>query len=160
MRPFHITCLVLTIIGALNWGPWGLFQFDLVAAIFDGQEGSISRVIYSIVGIAGLCLIYTSAVIHGGLMTYGEPSTTHREPTTTHAGGRRQSSHGALSPAQPMALRQWGSVRRHLEAIAAPGASRPPPMGDQHESRQVPERLRPSLSARALTCPSLDNAMA
>lgn len=46
--------LVLTIIGAVNWGLIGLFQFDLVAAIFGGQGAFLSRTIYSLVGLAGL----------------------------------------------------------------------------------------------------------
>lgn len=46
--------LILTIIGALNWGLIGLFQFDLVASIFGGQGAFLSRVIYSLVGLAGL----------------------------------------------------------------------------------------------------------
>ncbi|WP_335870373.1 DUF378 domain-containing protein [Bacillus sp. 2205SS5-2] len=46
--------LVLTIIGAVNWGIVGFFQFDLVAAIFGGQGGAISRIIYGLVGVAGL----------------------------------------------------------------------------------------------------------
>ncbi|MGZ0086920.1 DUF378 domain-containing protein [Geobacillus sp. C56-T2] len=46
--------LLLTIIGAINWGLIGFFQFDLVAAIFGGQNSVWSRIIYSLVGIAGL----------------------------------------------------------------------------------------------------------
>ena len=46
--------LVLTIIGAINWGLIGFFEFDLVAYLFDGQTAIISRVIYGLVGIAGL----------------------------------------------------------------------------------------------------------
>ncbi|KYD05999.1 DUF378 domain-containing protein [Bacillus atrophaeus] len=46
--------LVLTIIGAINWGLIGFFQFDLVAAIFGGQSSALSRIIYGLVGIAGL----------------------------------------------------------------------------------------------------------
>ena len=46
--------LVLVIIGALNWGSIGLFGVDLVATLFGGQASAISRVIYSLVGIAGL----------------------------------------------------------------------------------------------------------
>lgn len=45
--------LVLTIIGAINWGLIGFFQFDLVAAIF-GDNTAITRIIYGLVGIAGL----------------------------------------------------------------------------------------------------------
>ena len=46
--------LVLVIIGALNCGSIGLFGFDIVAALFGGQMSMISRIIYSLVGIAGL----------------------------------------------------------------------------------------------------------
>jgi uncharacterized protein len=46
--------LVFTIIGAINWGLVGFFQYDLVAAIFGGQDSALARIIYSIVGIAGL----------------------------------------------------------------------------------------------------------
>lgn len=46
--------LVLVIIGALNWGCIGLFGFDVVAAIFGGQMSAMSRIIYSVVGLAGL----------------------------------------------------------------------------------------------------------
>jgi len=46
--------LVLIIIGALNWGLIGLFQFDLVAALFGGMSGVIARVVYTLVGLAGL----------------------------------------------------------------------------------------------------------
>ncbi|SDK08354.1 DUF378 domain-containing protein [Sediminibacillus albus] len=51
--------LLLVIIGAVNWGLVGLFQFDLVAAIFGGgeQSGAFARIIYTLVGISGLvCL--------------------------------------------------------------------------------------------------------
>ncbi|MGI6727366.1 MAG: DUF378 domain-containing protein [Anaerovoracaceae bacterium] len=46
--------LVLVIIGALNWGLIGLFRYDLIAAIFGGQLATISRIIYLLVGIAGI----------------------------------------------------------------------------------------------------------
>jgi uncharacterized membrane protein YuzA (DUF378 family) len=48
------TCLTLIIIGAINWGLVGFFQFDLVAAIFGGMSSWVSRVIYALVGLAGL----------------------------------------------------------------------------------------------------------
>lgn len=51
------TSLVITIIGATNWLLVGLFQFDLVAAICGGQDSWISRIIYIIVGLAGLWCI-------------------------------------------------------------------------------------------------------
>ena len=49
--------LVLVIIGAINWGLIGIFQFDLVAYIFGGQGALVSRVIYTLVGAAGLWCI-------------------------------------------------------------------------------------------------------
>lgn len=49
-----IIALVLVIIGAVNWGSIGLFGVDLVAAIFGGQLSLMSRIIYSLVGLAGI----------------------------------------------------------------------------------------------------------
>ena len=49
--------LILTIIGGINWLLVGLFQFDLVAYICGGQNAVISRVIYTVVGIAALWCI-------------------------------------------------------------------------------------------------------
>ena len=49
--------LLLTIIGAINWGLIGIFQFDLVAYIFGGQGALVSRIIYTLVGAAGLWCI-------------------------------------------------------------------------------------------------------
>lgn len=46
--------LILTIVGALNWGLVGLFQFDLVAWIFGSQAAIASRVIYIVIALAGL----------------------------------------------------------------------------------------------------------
>ena len=51
------TALVLTIIGALYWALVGLFQFDLVAWIFGGQGALVSRIIYTIIGLAGIWCI-------------------------------------------------------------------------------------------------------
>lgn len=51
------TSLVLVIIGALNWGCVGLFRYDFVAALFGGQASVVSRVIYTIVGLAGVWCI-------------------------------------------------------------------------------------------------------
>jgi uncharacterized membrane protein YuzA (DUF378 family) len=54
MRILRITAFILTVIGAINWGMVGLFQIDLVATLFNGSDSMISRIIYSIIGIAGL----------------------------------------------------------------------------------------------------------
>lgn len=50
-------CLALTIIGALNWGSIGLFKFDLVAWICGGQGSLWARIIYTLVGLAGIWCI-------------------------------------------------------------------------------------------------------
>lgn len=52
-----IIALILTIIGAINWGLIGFFRFDLVAWIFGGQTALLSRIIYALVGLAGLWCI-------------------------------------------------------------------------------------------------------
>jgi uncharacterized membrane protein YuzA (DUF378 family) len=49
--------LLLVIVGALNWGGIGLFGFDTVAFLFGGQAAALSRVIYALVGLAGLWCI-------------------------------------------------------------------------------------------------------
>ena len=49
--------LILTVIGALNWGSIGLFQFDIVAWICGGQSSLLSRIIYTVVGLAGIWCI-------------------------------------------------------------------------------------------------------
>ena len=57
MKILDRVALILGIIGALNWGIVGLFRFDCVAFLFGGQTGAISRVIYALVGLAGLWCI-------------------------------------------------------------------------------------------------------
>lgn len=49
--------LILTIIGALNWGSIGLFKFDIVGWIFGGQSAVISRIIFTVVALAGIWCI-------------------------------------------------------------------------------------------------------
>ena len=49
--------LILTIIGGINWGSIGLFQFDLVAWIFGGQGAILSRIVYTLVALAGIWCI-------------------------------------------------------------------------------------------------------
>jgi uncharacterized membrane protein YuzA (DUF378 family) len=49
--------LILTVIGALNWGSVGLFKFDLVAWICGGQTALLSRIIYTVVALAGIWCI-------------------------------------------------------------------------------------------------------
>jgi len=54
MKYVRFIVLLLMIIGALNWGLVGFFQYDLVADIFGGMSTTAARVVYALVGIAGL----------------------------------------------------------------------------------------------------------
>ena len=50
-------CLILSILGSINWGLVGIFQFDLVSWLFGGQDAMISRIIYSVIALAGIWCI-------------------------------------------------------------------------------------------------------
>ena len=54
MKTLQTIALSLTIIGAINWGLIGLFDFNLVALIFGGAESILTKIIYIIVGICGI----------------------------------------------------------------------------------------------------------
>lgn len=60
MNILRYTAYVLTLIGALNWGLVGIFNFDLVAAIF-GDMTLMTRILYSLVGVSA---IVTALTIH------------------------------------------------------------------------------------------------
>lgn len=49
--------LILVVIGAINWGSIGIFQFDIVGWLFGGQGAAVSRVIFTLVALAGLWCI-------------------------------------------------------------------------------------------------------
>lgn len=66
MRALNVITLLLIIIGGINWLLVGLFQFDLVATIFGGQDAAIARVVYVLVGLSALWqLIPLSRTISG-----------------------------------------------------------------------------------------------
>lgn len=70
-RTFSWTALTLVIIGAINWGLIGFFQFDLVAVLFGGMGGMVSRIIYAIIGLAGLyCLSLYGAFSHDDVVRH------------------------------------------------------------------------------------------
>lgn len=58
METLQKVALVFTVIGAINWGLIGFFDFNLVTALF-GDTSMLTRIIYMIVGIAGIINIYT-----------------------------------------------------------------------------------------------------
>lgn len=73
MLSFYWIALVLAVVGALNWGLVGLLDFDLVAALF-GPMSSMTRLVYSLVGLAGLILAFTAGNVPGRMVS--QPSTT------------------------------------------------------------------------------------
>ena len=54
MSDMNIAALILIIIGAINWGSIGIFGVDIVGSLFGGQLSMVSRIIFTIVGLAGL----------------------------------------------------------------------------------------------------------
>ena len=60
MNALDWIAMVLLIVGGVNWGLVGLFNFDLVATLF-GTLSALSRVVYTLVGLAALYSIYTSS---------------------------------------------------------------------------------------------------
>ena len=57
MKNMDWLCITFIIIGALNWGLVGFFNFDLVSAVFNGNMQFVARIIFAVVGLSGLyCL--------------------------------------------------------------------------------------------------------
>lgn len=54
MKALNLVTLLLIIIGGINWLLVGAFQFDLVAAIFGGQDAALARIVYVLVGLSAL----------------------------------------------------------------------------------------------------------
>lgn len=62
MKSVDIIAAVLLIVGGLNWGLWGLFGFDLVAALFGGNTAIVARVVYVLVGVGA---VYQALTLRG-----------------------------------------------------------------------------------------------
>ena len=75
MKALNIVTLLLVIVGALNWGLVGLFQFDLVAAIFGGQQAVLARIVYVLVGLSGAYQIVPLMAAFNG---HADPQVAHR----------------------------------------------------------------------------------
>jgi len=58
MKALNVLAQILLIIGGLNWGLVGVFEFNLVAAIFGGSDAAFARIIYTLVGLAAVYGIY------------------------------------------------------------------------------------------------------
>lgn len=68
MCVIRFLALILIVVGALNWGLWGIFQYDLVASFLGGNSSLLARLSYSLVGLAGLyslSFIFTSHICRG-----------------------------------------------------------------------------------------------
>ena len=75
-RTWDYTALSLVILGAINWGLIGLFRFDLIAVIFGGMESVVSRIIYTIIALAGLyCL-----TLYGRISNHEVTEHNHHRP--------------------------------------------------------------------------------
>lgn len=72
MKALQILTLVLLIVGGLNWGLWGLFEFDLVATIFGGNTAILSKVIYTVVGISAVAQLFF--LLAGKTASQGHPA--------------------------------------------------------------------------------------
>ncbi len=73
----NIVTLVLIIIGGLNWLLVGLFQYDLVAALFGGQGATLARVIYVLVGVSAIWqLVPLSRILAGD----ADRNSVNRDP--------------------------------------------------------------------------------
>lgn len=57
MQTFYKFCLILIIIGGINWGLIGLFQFDFVGWLLGGSTSVWSRIVFTLVGIGAICSI-------------------------------------------------------------------------------------------------------
>jgi hypothetical protein len=82
-KPVDVVAYVLIIVGALNWGLVGFFDFNLVAALF-GEMSALSRIIYGLVGLAG---IYGIVALPGMLRRW------HGQIPTTEAVREREKMH-------------------------------------------------------------------
>ena len=68
MRIVNIISYILVLLGAVNWGLFGIFDFNLVSAIFSGARSVGSIIIYSIIAAAALWLIISPSLTRGRLL--------------------------------------------------------------------------------------------
>lgn len=76
---FNIVSYVLVLVGALNWGLFGIFDFNLVGWIFGGARSTGSIIIYVLVALAAIWLIISPIVTGRGLMLSGKGYKESRE---------------------------------------------------------------------------------
>ncbi|NWG47463.1 MAG: DUF378 domain-containing protein [Alphaproteobacteria bacterium] len=79
MKALNIIAQIILIVGGVNWGLVGLFQFDLVAGIFGGPDSVGARIVYIIVGLAAIYGLYLLKPVSQG---------TGERTESIHAGPR------------------------------------------------------------------------
>jgi uncharacterized membrane protein YuzA (DUF378 family) len=63
MKTLDIVAAILLVVGGLNWGLWGAFEFDLVATIFGGSTAVLAKLVYVVVGFAAVYQIVSLKAI-------------------------------------------------------------------------------------------------
>jgi uncharacterized membrane protein YuzA (DUF378 family) len=76
LKTLWLVAFVLVVVGAVNWGLVGLAQFDLVATLFGGSAAPLSRVVYSLVGLAGLLLVVLQPAVRTSSADLRSPVTS------------------------------------------------------------------------------------
>ena len=79
----NIISYVLVLIGALNWGTFGIFNFNLVGWVFGGGRSVGAIIIYVLVAIAAIWLIISPIVTGRGLLLTIKPKDERKEETAT-----------------------------------------------------------------------------
>lgn len=75
MRILDIIVASLLVVGGLNWGLWGLFEFDLVAALLGGQTAIAAKVVYTLVGVAAVYQVVSLKAIQRRWNVQPTPTT-------------------------------------------------------------------------------------
>ena len=77
MRGIRFIVLLLVLIGAINWGLWGAFQYDIIQDVFGSDQSTLARIAYVIVGLAGIYGI--SFLFSKGTCGYGESHNIEKQ---------------------------------------------------------------------------------
>jgi uncharacterized membrane protein YuzA (DUF378 family) len=75
MKALDVICWLLLVIGGLNWGLVGIFEFNLVSWIFGGNDAVLSRIVYIIVAVAALYNLFLWQSIHVRWVRGSAPAT-------------------------------------------------------------------------------------
>ena len=82
---FNVLSYVLVIVGGLNWGLFGIFNFNLVSWIFGGARSAGSITIYVLVALAAIWLIISPMITGRGLLLTGEKKKEEKHETAVEA---------------------------------------------------------------------------